>query len=291
MREAVETAIDSIKENTIETEIAFFGGSFTAVDREYMISLLAAAAPYIGRFKGIRISTRPDAIDEEILGILKEYHVTAIELGAQSMDDEVLAMNERGHTSDDVRRAARMIRERGFELGLQMMTGLYGSSDERDRYTAEEFVKLNPATVRIYPTIVMQGTRLGELYRAGVYEPQELDDAVELCADLMQIFLRHDIRVIRVGLHDTPTLRRDMLAGPYHPAFRELCESRILLSRLTELLRDKPAGLYRVAVNPRSRSKLAGQKKANLTALSERGITLQITGDESLDPLEVVLVE
>jgi histone acetyltransferase (RNA polymerase elongator complex component) len=291
VREAVETAIDSIKENTIETEIAFFGGSFTAVDREYMISLLAAAAPYIGRFKGIRISTRPDAIDEEILGILKEYHVTAIELGAQSMDDEVLAMNERGHTSDDVRRAARMIRERGFELGLQMMTGLYGSTDALDLSTAQEFVKLRPATVRIYPTIVMQGTRLGELYEAGAYRPQELDEAVALCSELMQVFLRHGIKVIRVGLHDTPTLKRELLAGPYHPAFRELCESRIMLDRLTELLQDRPEGLYRVAVNPRSRSKLAGQKKANLNALSERGITLQITGDESLDPLEVVLVE
>ena len=291
MKDAVETAIHSLKDNTKDAEIAFFGGSFTAIDREYMVSLLEAAVPYIDRFRGIRISTRPDAIDEEILGILKDYHVTAIELGAQSMDDQVLAMNERGHSADDVRRAARMIREYGFELGLQMMTGLYGSCDERDRYTAQEFVKLYPATVRIYPTIVMKGTRLGELYRAGLYEPQDLHSAVELCAELMQAFLRHDIKIIRVGLHDTPTLRRDMLAGPYHSAFRELCESRIMYDRLTKLLTDKPEGLYRVAVNPRSRSKLSGQKKSNLLALRERGYILEITEDERLEPFGVVLAE
>lgn len=275
----------------MNAEIAFFGGSFTAIDRGYMVSLLEAAAPYVGWFKGIRISTRPDAIDEEILRILKDYRVTAIELGAQSMDDEALTLNERGHTSEDVRRAARMINESGFELGLQMMTGLYGSSDELDRLTAEEFVKLRPATARIYPTIVMRGTRLGELYEAGLYEPQNLNSSIELCAELMTRFEEAGIKVIRVGLHDTPTLRRDMLAGPYHPAFRELCESRIMRGRLEELLRDQPKGIYRVAVNPHSRSKLAGQKKANLTALRERGITLHITEDESLKPLEVVLVK
>ena len=290
VRAAVETAVDSLKENTNNAEIAFFGGSFTAIDREYMISLLEATRPYIGRFKGIRISTRPDAIDDGILDLLALYHVTAIELGAQSMSDEVLIMNDRGHTAEDVRAASRLIKSRGFELGLQMMTGLYGSSDDSDTLTAREFIALGPATVRIYPTIVMRNTRLGELYLSGEYQPQTLDCAVKLCARLLTIFQRAGISVIRVGLHSTPTLERDMLAGPYHPAFRELCESRIMLSRLEELLSGLPAGQYRAAIAPRSRSKLSGNRRANLIALSERGYTLQIIEDDSLDPLEVVLV-
>lgn len=255
-----------------------------------MLSLLEATVPYIDRFKGIRISTRPDAIDGEVLALLKRYRVTAIELGAQSMSDEVLAANDRGHTADDVRAAARLIREQGFELGLQMMTGLYGSSDDLDRYTAREFIRLCPDTARIYPTIVMKGTRLGELYEAGLYRPQELEPAAELCAELMRLFDDSGVRVIRVGLHDTPTLRSDMLAGPYHPAFRELCESRMMLARLTDLLGTLPQGEYRVAVHPRSRSKLTGNRKANLAALRERGYLLNIVEDDSIDLMDVVLL-
>ena len=255
-----------------------------------MLSLLDAAAPYIDRFRGIRISTRPDAIDNEVLSLLRAYGVTSIELGAQSMSDKVLSMNDRGHTAEDVRIASRLIKERGFELGLQMMTGLYGSDDALDRFTAAEFIKLSPATVRIYPTIVMKGTRLGELYLSDGYQPQELNSAVELCAELLTLFEDSGIKVIRLGLHDTPTLARDMLAGPYHPAFRELCESRIMLAHAAELLSGRPAGTYRVAVNPRSRSKLTGNKKSNLTALSEMGYTLDIIEDDALKPLEVVLV-
>lgn len=290
VRRAIETAIDSLEENTHQAEVAFFGGSFTAVDRGYMLSLLEATVPYIDRFKGIRVSTRPDAIDGEVLSLLKRYKVTSIELGAQSMSDEVLSANGRGHTAGDVRNASRLITEGGFELGLQMMTGLYKSSDELDRYTAREFIKLAPSVVRIYPTIVMKGTRLGELYESGLYEPQSLESAVELCSGLLSLFEENGIRVIRLGLHDSPSLRRDMLSGPYHPAFRELCESRIMLSRLFEILSVKAPGNYRAAVEPRSRSKLVGNKKCNLTALAQRGYTLEITEDDSIAPLEVVLV-
>ena len=290
VRRAIETAIDSLEENTHQAEVAFFGGSFTAVDRGYMLSLLEATVPYIDRFKGIRVSTRPDAIDGEALSLLKRYKVTSIELGAQSMSDEVLSANGRGHTADDVRNASRLITEGGFELGLQMMTGLYKSSDELDRYTAREFIKLAPSVVRIYPTIVMKGTRLGELYESGLYEPQSLESAVELCSGLLSLFEENGVRVIRLGLHDSPSLRRDMLSGPYHPAFRELCESRIMLARLFEILSGKAPGNYRAAVEPRSRSKLVGNKKCNLTALAQRGYTLEITEDDSIAPLEVVLV-
>lgn len=257
-----------------------------------MRSLLDATKPYIDRFKGIRISTRPDAIDDDVLTLLKSYKTTAVELGAQSMSDAVLAANDRGHTADDVRNAAVLIQRYDMELGLQMMTGLYQSTDALDRYTAEEFIRLHPSTVRIYPTIVMRGTRLGELYEAGAYPPQTLDEAVALSAELLTLFAENGVKVIRVGLHDTDTLRRDMLAGPYHPAFRELCESRIMLRKAFALLQDKPSGAYTLAVNPRCRSKLTGNQKSNLIALEKQGYTIRITEDPQIPDSEInVLTE
>lgn len=290
VRNAVETALSSLKENSIHSEIAFFGGSFTAINREYMISLLDAAALYIDRFKGIRISTRPDCIDEEILSLLKAYRVTSIELGAQSMSDEVLTANDRGHTADDVRRASELIKRFGFELGLQMMTGLYKSTPESDLMTAKTFIALHPATVRIYPTIVMKHTRLGELYEAGVYQPQTLDEAVSLCARLITLFEENDTRVIRVGLHDSESLKENRLAGPYHPAFKELCESRIMLDKATELFKDKKPGKYTLLVNPKCRSKMTGNRKGNLIALKKLGYEITVMEDESINNLDVKTV-
>ena len=289
MRETLETALNSLKENSINSEIAFFGGSFTAIDRGYMLSLLEAASPYIGSFKGIRISTRPDCIDDEILSLLRGYHVTSIELGAQSMSDTVLSANERGHTAADVENASRLIRSYGFELGLQMMTGLYKSSDELDLYTAKSFIGLRCDTVRIYPTIVMRGTRLGELYRAGLYKPQELEAAVRLCADLITLFESEGIRVIRVGLHDTDSLKRDMLSGPYHPSFRELCESRIMLNKAIAMLSGIGKREASLRVSPKSRSKMTGNKKSNIAALRELGFDIKIIEDDTVPDMDIVV--
>ena len=180
-----------------DAEIAFFGGSFTAIGRDYMLELLEAAAPFVGgAFRGIRISTRPDAVDGETLGLLRRYGVTAVELGAQSMDDGVLDQNLRGHTAADVERAAGLVRDAGFELGLQMMTGLYGSDEARDFMTAERLAACAPDTVRVYPTVVMEGTGLAALWRAGTYRPQTLGEAVSLGARLLEFFEGKGVRVI-----------------------------------------------------------------------------------------------
>ena len=172
---AAQTAIASLSEKEAAGgEIAFFGGSFTMIERDYMISLLEAAHEYIrkGIFKGIRISTRPDGITPEICAILKKYGVTAVELGAQSLDDKVLLMNERGHTAKQVEDATLMLKEYGFEVGLQMMTGLYGSEDADSISTAEKIIAMMPDTVRIYPTVVIKGTKLCEFMQSGVYSPK-----------------------------------------------------------------------------------------------------------------------
>lgn len=254
-----------------------------------MRSLLDATVPTIDRFKGIRISTRPDCIDDEVLDLLKAYHVTTIELGAQSMDDTVLSANDRGHTAADVRRASELIKAHGFDLGLQMMTGLYKSTPESDLQTARDFITLQPSCVRIYPTIVMKGTRLGDLYEQGLYQPQTLNEAVALCARLIGLFDGNDIRVIRVGLHDSKSLKENRLAGPYHPAFKELCESRIMLDQAIILLKNKEPGAYTLRVSPRCRSKMTGNKKSNLLALKELGYEIQITEDDRLSYLEVMI--
>lgn len=283
---AAHTAEESLGARAKDAELAFFGGSFTAVERGYMVSLLEAAAPFVrnGRFSGIRISTRPDGIDRDILILLKKYGVTAIELGAQSMDDRVLALNGRGHTAAQVEKASGMIREGGFSLGLQMMTGLYGDTEEGALRTAEKFVRLCPETVRIYPTVVLRGTELGDRYLAGEYNPPGLDETVGLCAALLDLFEEKGIPVIRLGLHASPELERDRLAGPWHPAFRELCESKRLLRKiLDELVRGaRGCGSVRIHVNPADSSIAAGQKKSNLTALAEAGFPARIVPDKAV---------
>ena len=288
---SVQTAEKSLGSALKNAEIAFFGGSFTAIDRAYMTELLQAAAPYVksSRVAGIRISTRPDAIDDEILTLLKEYGVTAIELGAQSMCDDVLSMNHRGHTVQHVVDASRLIRQYGFSLGLQMMTGLYGSSPDKDRATARAIAALSPDTVRIYPTVVMKGTQLYELYRSGAYRPQGTEEAVELCAELLEFFELHHIAVIRLGLHDSDSLRENMAAGAYHPAFRELCESEIMYRHAVEALKKRgiTEGMVDFYVNPKSVSRFIGQKRKNLVRLNALGITAIVRQDYSMEKYEV----
>ena len=262
------------------SEIAFFGGSFTAVDRGVQEMCLSAAAPYLKTgFSGIRISTRPDAIDEAELRFLKDRGVTAIELGAQSMDAKVLMKNERGHTPEDTVRASEMIRDFGFSVGLQMMTGLYGSTDETDLATAKAFIRLAPDTVRIYPTVVLEGTALDALYRAGDYTPPTLEQSVRSCAKLIKLFYEHGIRVIRVGLHSGGDVEKHLVAGPYHPAFRELCESEIYRIAIENLLRGNPPGSYTVSVAPGELSKATGQKRSNPLHFTAAGYRIRIKED------------
>ena len=268
-----------LTERGMSAEIAFFGGSFTAIPRGYMTELLSAAKRAAERFpcySGIRCSTRPDCIDCEILGVLREYGVTAVELGAQSMCDEVLEANERGHSAEDVRIASRLIRTSGIELGLQMMTGLYRDTPERCIYTAEEFIELAPATVRVYPTVVLKGTRLGELWTGGEYRSFGFEETVDLCAQLLRIFDEAGIRVIRMGLHASPEVERGMLGGVYHPALREIVESRIFLNDIKALLANRPSGLYQIYTDPKNISKAVGQKRCNIMALAELGYDVDV---------------
>lgn len=288
VKKAVETAVNSKNYNPDNTEIAFFGGSFTAIEREYMLRLLSAAYEYVREKKvsGIRISTRPDAISDDILSTLKRHGVTAIELGAQSLCEKVLTKNNRGHTVDDVINASLLIKEYGFSLGLQMMTGLYGSDDEKDTYTAQRIIDLKPDTVRIYPTIVLENTHLADLYDSGMYTPQTLEGAVELAAKLLIMFKENNIKVIRTGLHTIDTER--YVAGPWHPSFKELCDAEIFYKKTIASLKEK--GKYTVFVNPLSISKMVGQKRSNVVKLKAMGFDCEVKPDVTLGEYDLKIL-
>ncbi len=287
VRAACLAAKKSLGDRARDAEVAFFGGSFTAIDPRVMLPLLEEAAACVGQmgFYGIRCSTRPDAVDDAMLLLLKGYGVTAIELGAQSLNDGVLQKNRRGHTAGDVTDASLRIRSHGFSLGLQMMTGLYGDTPEAALATARGIRDLAPDTVRIYPAVVMKHTELAELYRRGAYTPQTLEEAVELCAQLLRMFEEADIRVIRVGLHGTGELQQNIVAGPFHPAFRELCEARMLLERVLCALKTYaiPPGDIIARIPPGAHSKLVGQHKKNVEFLKGMHYNLSVCSDPALD--------
>ncbi|MGI6270523.1 MAG: elongator complex protein 3 [Candidatus Howiella sp.] len=280
VRRGIETGFGGAK----TAEIAFFGGSFTAINRGEMLRLLDAACPFVrsGAVQGIRISTRPDAIDREVLGLLAARGVTAIELGAQSMEDEVLEKNRRGHTPRDVETAAAMIRACGFSLGLQMMTGLPGDSDAGALRTAERLIALQPETVRIYPLLVLRGTEVARLYEAGEYVPQSLEAAVSLCARLLGRFETAGVRVIRLGLHTVK--EESLLAGPWHPAFSELCYGRRYLEAFAAAFAGREKGTYTLLVGPGERSKAAGQRRCNIVALEKGGWNVKIQESPAVVP-------
>lgn len=283
--DSVNIAVKSKNYNPKTTEIAFFGGSFTAINRNYMLRLLKAAYQFVekGIVTGIRISTRPDAINNEILSLLKQYGVTSIELGAQSLNDDVLRLNNRGHSAQDVIDSSKLIKEYGFSLGIQMMTGLYGDCDEYAMNTAQEIIKLKPDTVRIYPTLVLKNTDLAALYIDKRYQPQSIDDAVAICSKLLMMFNNANIKVIRLGLH---SIENDsFIAGPWHPAFSELCTSHIFLNKAKTLLNEK--GSYTLYVNNKSVSKMIGQQKQNINSLKNLGFECTVKGDSLLNEYEI----
>lgn len=263
VRATIEEHLKFLPSDGCEIEIAFFGGSFTGITPVLQEELLSAAYEYVGRFSitGIRVSTRPDYIDEEVISRLLKYGVTTVELGVQSMDDEVLRLSSRGHTREDVKKAAELIKKSGIRLGLQMMTGLPGDTEEKSLKTAREIIALKPAMVRIYPTLVIAGTMLEKLYKERKYTPQTVESAAELCKKLCGEFAAADIAVIRVGLQNTDEISEhgSVIAGPFHSAFGEIVESLVFYDKIAEAAKITDT----VYVNPRDVSKAVGHKKSN----------------------------
>ncbi|NLD16046.1 MAG: radical SAM protein [Tissierellia bacterium] len=261
------------KSSTNDIEIAFYGGSFTAIDRKIQFELLEIAKDEKdkGNIDRIRISTRPDFINEEILQYLKKYEVDTIELGVQSLDEEVLRLSKRGHSSEVVYRSSELIKKNNFSLGLQQMVGLPGDDEKKSIDTALKIISMKPDFVRIYPTLVIKDTELEELFNKGLYEPLTLDEAISTVTNLMFLYESKNIPIIRIGLQSAPELRydKDVIAGPLHDAFRELCESNKLF-KILESVGSNVIDPISITSTGRNISLLVGQKgisKANIEKL------------------------
>ncbi len=268
----VEEFRRTIDENT-NAEIAFFGGSFTAIDKNLQEDLLKVGKYYkdLGVVKHIRMSTRPDAINNEILDLQKKYDVDIIELGIQSLDDEVLRKSNRGHTRKDSENASKLIKEYEFTLGHQIMPGLPGSNIERDKITCLDSISMKPDIVRIYPTLIIKDTELLNMFKNGLYKPLTLQEAVDITAYMYSKYMINCINVIRIGLQNTDSIKEgaDVVGGPFHPAFRQLVEQKLYLNSITKMIKDvelKNRSIKILADN-RIISDVVGQNKINLINL------------------------
>ena len=276
IRKVIQDHIESAPPEAF-VEIGFYGGSFTGIDRQEQKKLLSIANEYIdsGYVKGIRLSTRPDYIDEDVLEYLKFYNVSAIELGVQSLDEDVLQRSSRGHSTSHVYKASQLIKERGFILGIQTMLGLPGDNMDRAVKTAQEVIALSPNIVRIYPTLVIKDTYLEQMYKQGKYSPLSLEEAVSLCAIILELYRDNNINVIRVGLQPTESINEgmDVVAGPFHPAFRQLVESRMALNAIEKYIVKNNLMQKReivICTDSRRISDVIGQKKINVKYLKEK---------------------
>ena len=293
VKKQIEYFLDNIKEKDSEKEVAFFGGSFTGIDIEKQEELLEAASEYLkqGKINSIRISTRPDYINKEILKRLKKYKVKTIELGVQSTNNYILQRSERGHTFEDVKKASKLIRWYGFELGHQMMVGLPESTRIDEINTAKALIKLKPKMVRIYPVLVVKGTKLEKEYNEGIYEPLPLPQAVEICKTLVRMFADKNINVIRIGLQTTEEISdpesdgSEVVAGPFHPAFRQLVESGMWYDAIVEKIKKLNVKVkeVEVTINPIDVNNVIGHKKENVIKLKDvYDVDLIVKQDENI---------
>lgn len=270
---AVQSALSALPAGA-GVELAFYGGSFTAIPTARQEELLSAAIPFRenGTVSSIRVSTRPDAVDPETISRMLRFGVETVELGAQSMDDEVLRLSGRGHTARDTEWAAEMVKGAGLHLILQMMTGLPGSTGEKDMESARRIIALRPEGARIYPTVILRGTELERMWQRGEYKEHTVEDAVELCSRILPLFEQAGISVIRLGLNPSDALSAgEAVAGAYHPALGELVRSRILRREAEELLRDAVPGTDITILVPAEKvSAMTGQHRCNLRYLEER---------------------
>ncbi|MFZ4411563.1 MAG: elongator complex protein 3 [Bacteroidales bacterium] len=230
VKEIIETHLSTISNENTEIEIGFFGGSFTGIPALQQLAFLKVAQPYIenGVVSSIRLSTRPDYINADILKLLKNYNVKTIELGAQSLDDEVLFASKRGHTAETVRKSSELIKSSGFDLGLQMMIGLPGDSMEKSIATANKIIAFGADNTRIYPTLVIKDTYLEDLYKRGEYQALSIEESIVVLKEIIPLFEKANVQIIRIGLHPSEDLQGSaFVAGPYHASLRELVETKL----------------------------------------------------------------
>lgn len=295
VKATIEYYLENFRDNHRYVEVAFFGGSFTAIGKEKQEELLQAVQPYIQdkKVQSIRISTRPDAIDKDILKMLKKYHVKTIELGVQSMNNYILNRCQRGHTVEDVKKASKLIRWNGFILGHQIMIGLPESTKQDEINTVKESIKLKPKIVRIYPVLVIKDTPLEEEYMKGEYVPLTVTQAVERCKESVLLFSKKKIRIIRIGLQNTEEIsdpskeESQVVAGPFHPAFRQLVESSMWYDSILNEIKKVNMKVIQVKIitNAENMNYMIGHKKENILKLKEiYNVDVIIEASEEIKP-------
>ena len=293
-RNIIEEYLPTIPKDA-SVEIAFFGGSFTAIDEKVQNELLSVAKEYVdkGLVSDIRMSTRPDCISVDILNRLKKYKTTIIELGVQSMDAKVLHDSARGHDIESVIKSAHLIKDSGINLGLQMMVGLPSDTEEKCIETAKKFIELDPFCVRIYPTLVVKDTGLETLLNKGEYNPFTLEQCISIVKKLLVLFYVNNINVIRVGLQATEDIQlgKGIVDGPYHPAFRELVEGEMIKDYLYYLvIQNKTVSNVEIKTNNKNISKIVGNKKSNkLFFKNEFNINMKVKV-ENLEEDEFIII-
>ncbi len=275
VRQDIDAALETIGNR--ECEIAYFGGSFTGIDRDQMLRLLELAREYTdrGAVQGIRLSTRPDYISPEIVEILLQYPICAVELGIQSMDDMVLTASQRGHTAQDTAGACMLLREAGIPFVGQMMTGLPAANIEKETKTAQQICEMGACGARIYPCIVFQKTPLAHMVEAGAYTPMSVEEAVERSAAVLEVFDIYGVPCLKIGLHDGEGLHSSdtYFAGPHHPALGEMVRSRVYLHKIEATLQNFDSLLkrtIRIGVAKGHISMAVGQNKENKRRILEK---------------------
>jgi histone acetyltransferase (RNA polymerase elongator complex component) len=291
----VESYLITIPKKDRIVEISFFGGTFTAIDLNKQVELLKVAKHYkdAGLVDFIHLSTRPDYISMDILDNLKLYSVDVIELGIQSMDTEVLRLSGRGHSAEDVINASNLIKSYGFVLGHQIMLGLPGDSLEKDIATTLKVIDLKPEICRIYPSLVIRNTPMEYMYQHGTYTPYSIDDAVEISKIVYGMLVSNGINVIRIGLQPTEEINigKEIVAGPFHPAFRELVESSLITDAVLNIIPKDFVGNMVLIVNPKDLSKLYADKKKFFKSMLQqlKTVNLKVLTDISLERNKFVL--
>lgn len=274
-KEIIERLSWPRRNSNSDVQVAFYGGSFTGLDKDIQRKLLTAVRPFIedGKVKLIRISTRPDYISQKIVDFLQENNVGIVELGIQSMDNVVLEYCERGHTVEQVVEAFSLLKSKEVTVGAQLMTGLPGETQKDLLSGARRLAEMQPDFIRIYPTVVVKGSKLAELYAGGKYKPLSLEQAVVNTCKIKKIFDHYDIPTIRMGLQPSPALENDVLAGPFHPAFGELVLSRILFRKTRKLLSNlRGRSGRKLSIAVADQSIFRGQGNANWNRLANLGL-------------------
>lgn len=294
-RETIEKYLKTISNKDAIIEVSFYGGTFTAINIKKQNELLSVAKEFKDKklIQFIHLSTRPDYIDDSILQNLKKFSVDIIELGIQSLDQEVLLKSYRGHSAFQAETASKLIKSYGFTLGHQIMLGLPGDTPNKDIKTTREIINLKPDICRIYPALVIKNTEMEELFNKGEYKPYSINQAVNTSKILYGMLTSHEINVIRIGLQPTEEINigKEIVSGPFHPAFRELVEGSLFCDMIVHSLDSEYQGQITIYINDKDISKLYANGKEYFNQMKEllKRKAIKVISDSTLNRGELII--